>query len=235
MIAIVAAVLAATVALAALAPTAVLLLAVALAQGLLVSRWFAALGVTGAAGGAVVAGAAALTADVLVVVREDTEPLASVAAVLALAMLAAFLHQLVRRDGRPDLTASLAATTSLAVITVLGAGYLAADLSRGGSALVAVAALAAGAATALDAVTLPGPVRASIGLAAALVLSIAVGLLTDLGAAAAALVAAGCAATAAGAVTMARRMWHPEPIVCAALPLVLAGPAAFVLGRLLLG
>jgi hypothetical protein len=237
MVAAVAAALAAAVALAAPAPAAVLLVAVALAQGLLVSRWCTALGVPGHVGAAVLAGVAALSADVLVVARDETRPLAPAAAVLGVALPAALLHQLVRRDGRPRVVGSLVATTSLAAVAVLGTGHLGAQLSRGGAALVVVAVVAAGAVTVLHAVALPMPAaaRLAVGPAVAVALGVVVGLLTDLGAATAALVAVGCAVTAMVGVTLAGRVPHPEPFVSAALPLVLVGPVGFVLGRLLVG
>ncbi|MGZ4614727.1 MAG: hypothetical protein ACXV4A_04135 [Actinomycetes bacterium] len=239
MVSALAAALAVSTALAALAPTWVLLLAVALAQGLLVSRWFAALDAPGSTGGMLVAGAAALAADVLVVVRDERHPLAPLAIVLGLTLVAALLMQLLRRDGRPRVTTSIVATTSLAVLAVLGAAHLGADLSRGGAALVVVAALAAGAVTALAAVPLPWRwptlVRSLAGLARAVLVALAVGALSDLGVGTAALVGLACAATAALTGAFTSRLARPEPFVSAALPLLLVGPVAFVLGRLLVG
>jgi hypothetical protein len=237
MIAVAAAALVTATALAALAAPFVLLLAVLLAQGLLVSRWFVALGVPGGGGGAVVAGGAALAADLLVVLRDERRALAPVAGVLGVAMLAALIHQLVRRDGRPGVTASMAATTALAVVAVLGAGHLGARLGHGGSALVVAAVLAAGAVSVLAAVPLPGPrgARPAGGIALGVGLGVVTGLLSDLGAGTGALVALGCAVAAAVGALFAGRMANPDPIVCAVLPLLLAGPVGLALGRLLVG
>jgi hypothetical protein len=233
----IAAALAAALALTAYAPAPVLALAVLLAQGLLAGRWFAALGAPGTAGGALVGAAAALLADVLVVVRDDHRPLAPVAAVLAAAMLGSLVQQLARRDGRSGVIASIAATTTLAVVAVLGTGYLGARLSQGGSPLVVVAALAAGAVTVLDAVLLwlPQLARLSAGFTAAVLLGLVTGMLSGVGAGPAVVVALGCAATAASAVVLTRRVAHPDPFVSAALPLMLAGPVGYLLGRLLVG
>ena len=70
-------------------------------------------------------------------------------------MLAAMLHQLVRRDGRERLTDSLTATVSLAVVGALGSCYLGTQSSRDGAAFV-VAGVAA-AAVVVVAAALPGP------------------------------------------------------------------------------
>ena len=92
--------------LGALTEPVVLLLAVALAQGVVVAGWYASLAVPGTFGGAVVAGGTALGADLVVLAEDGDRPLSSVPAVLAVSVLAALVHQLVRRDGRDRLTAS---------------------------------------------------------------------------------------------------------------------------------
>ena len=84
-----------------------LLVAVLLMQGLLIARWHPSLAVPGAAGGVVVAGVAAVAADVLVLRGDGDRPLSAVPAVLALAVLAALVHQLARRHGRERVIASL--------------------------------------------------------------------------------------------------------------------------------
>ena len=127
---------------AATAP-AVLLVAVLLVQGVLLSGGHRSLAVSGAVAGAVVAGGAAVAADVVVLLGEADRPLRGVPAVLALAVLAALVQQLVRRDGRPGLTASLAATVTLAALVVMAATFLASDAAEGGAPLVAAAAVAA--------------------------------------------------------------------------------------------
>lgn len=254
MVAALAAALAAAVALAALGPTAVLAVAVALVQLLVAGRWFSALDVPGAVGGVLVGGGAGIAADVVVVVRDERRPLGPAAAVLGLALLASLVAQLVRRDGRERATASMAATTTLAALAVLGATYLAAtaggELDGGGSSgLVVAAVVAAGCATVLATVPLPTArnsslassrsvdplVRAGAGLAVAALVGLAVGAAGDLSLPAGAAVALGSAVAAQVGVTLARRTAAPEPLVTAGVPLLLAGPAAFVLGRLFAG
>src|SRR3990170_3505681 len=128
---------------AATAP-AVLLVAVLLVQGVLLTGWHRSLAVSGAVAGSVVAGAAALGADVVVLLGEGDRPLHAVPAALALAGVAALVQQLVRRDGRPGLTASLAATVTLTALAAMAAAFLASEAAEGGPPLVAAAAVSAG-------------------------------------------------------------------------------------------
>ena len=230
----VAAGLAAVLGIAAAGPVGVLVAAIGLLQLLVAARWFAALGVSAAArGGAFVGAAAAIGADLAVALRDERHPLAPVTAVLGLAMLAAMLHQLVRRDGRDHLTDSLTATVSLAVVGSLGACYLGAASSRDGTAFVVAGV--AGAALAVVAAALPGPepLVAGAGLLAGAAAGVVVGVLSDLGPRTGGLVGLCCAVAAAVSVAVARRAARPDPFVTAGLPLLLAAPVAFVLARLL--
>ncbi|WP_235931453.1 MULTISPECIES: tellurium resistance protein TerC [Actinomyces] len=63
-----------------------------------------------------------VTASVVVAVRED---FGSAGVVMALSVLAAFVAQMVRRDGRPDLVEDLSSTVSGNLVVVLGAGWCA--------------------------------------------------------------------------------------------------------------
>ena len=74
--------LAGAVALAAYAGQTLVVGAVLVVQGLLVWGWYDALDVPGRIGGMILAGAAAATADVLLLVRDDTRPLTPVAGVV---------------------------------------------------------------------------------------------------------------------------------------------------------
>jgi hypothetical protein len=238
----IAAALAVMLALAAAGPTALLVAALAVVQGMVAARWFSAAGAPGAPVGSAVGAAAGVAATVSVAVRDDQRPLAPLAAVLGLVVLAALLHQLARRDGRDALTTSLAATTTLGVVAALGAGHLAAAQSKTGTPLVVAAVLAAAAVVATDAASLPsvhrplpGAARALAGLALGALLGLLAGLWSGLGSGTGALVALGGAAVAMVAVLLAHRLARPEPVLTAGLPLLLTGPAAFVLGRLFAG
>jgi len=231
--------LAAALALGGLTETPVLVLAVLLAQGLFVAGWFPALRVAGAAGGRIVVAATAVGADAAVLAADDTRPLEHVAPVLALALLAALLHQLVRRDGRVELTTSLTATGAAAVLAGLGSAWLALDVSRDGTGLLVIAAIAGAAPPVLDlaarAVKAPlwvGVLAAAVvtGLAAVAVAGVASVTL------AVALAAGSAGAVAARlAVVLADRTRAPHPLLGAALPALLVAPAVYLLGRVLVG
>jgi hypothetical protein len=229
---------AALVAGAAAAP-AVLLVAVLLVQGLVVAGWHRALDVPGAVGGAVVAGAACIAADLLVLADDEAErPLASVTPVLGLAVLGALSHQLARRDGRPRLNASMTATATVAALAGLACSFLAVETTEDGAALVAAAAVAAGV-TAAAAVTrgqLHAPPSADAGAVGLGVLAaLAVASLTDLDLGTGVAVGMGCAAVGWVGTVLVARTRGPDPGLAAALPHALAAPVAYVLGRLLVG
>lgn len=238
-VAVTAPALSAAVVLGAVTTPVVLALAVLLVQGLLVAAWHRSLEVPGAAGGALVAGAAAVAAVALVLADDGDRPLAVLPALLAGAVLAGLGHQLSRRDGRSRLVASLAATLTLAALAVLAAAAVPAQASEGGAPLVAAAAVPAGLVAAALALRgrAGGPGWLDLGAVAAIPLFVAVVVLafTDLraGAAVAVAVAAGVASWTAS--LLAGRTPAPDPSVAAALPLALAGPVAYVLGRLLVG
>lgn len=227
--------LAGVLALAAYAGAVVLVLAVGLVQGLLIAGWHRSLRVPGAVGGMVVAGAASAAADVLLWLRDDPRPLTPATGVLGLTVAGAFLHQLTRRPPRHELTASLTATISLAVLGVLTALYIAAEGTRGGASLVAVVALAAGAARLVDLLPLPALLRLPPGLLLAGAIGFLLGGVTTVDARPGLLLglAAGAAAQAAG--VLVRRTGAADLYTAGALPIAIGGPVAYVLGRILVG
>jgi hypothetical protein len=167
--------------------------------------------------------------------------------VLGIAFVAALVAQLARRDGRQRLTASLTATVTATVLMVCGAMYVGAGESRGGATLVATTATAAAAATLatlLRAPVGPVPLAAAIGLGA--VAGALVGATDDvvgLGSGALLGVAGGLLAALASTITAygvgSRRTGEFQDVattaVGGALPLLLGGLAAYVLGRILVG
>jgi len=223
--------------------TPLLLAALVVTQAVVVATWHRCLGVPGGVGGAAVAGAAAVAADVLVLDGAGDQPLSSVPAVLALAVLAALVHQLARRDGRDRLTASLTATVSLAALAALGSAYVASLDVEHGPGLVSTAGVAAalvvagvfarrrsGASNRYDIVVVP-----AAGAASAVVMVALEGL--EVGPA---LAVAGVSALVAWVATVlvARAPGSGSregAALGAALPILVAGPAAYVLGRLLVG
>jgi hypothetical protein len=73
-------------------------------------------------------------------------PLATFAVVVALAVLAAFAHELMRRDGRPKLVESVTGTLSGQIVALLAVGWvLLPDAATGVAGLVVAAVAVAGA------------------------------------------------------------------------------------------
>jgi hypothetical protein len=235
----VAAALAALLVLGAVTHPAVLLLAVLVAQGLLVLGWFPALRAPDATGGRLVVAGAAIGADVVVLAGDETRPMAHVAPVLALALLAALAQQLVRRDGRVDLTVSLTATGAAAVLAGLGAAWMALDGARNGTGLMALAAVASAAPPAADLVAArqgaPRWVGGAVAAAVTLLAAVAVVQWTSTGPVLAVSAAAGGAVTARLAVLLGDRATRPQPLLTAALPALLTAPVVYLIGRVLLG
>lgn len=173
---------------------AALLVAVALVQVLLVVGWFAVLDVPGERGGAAIALAAGLAADIAMLERGAAASVGPLAGVLGLATVAALLHQLARSnagrgprgaaepagsDGRQTaarVTESLTATLSATVFSVLAATLVAERGATHGQTVTVVAVTAAGAATAVSVLTVSVlPLRPELGDPLAAVAGLAVG------------------------------------------------------------
>jgi hypothetical protein len=227
--------LAGALGLAAYAGQTLVVLAVLVVQGLLVWGWHDALDVPGRIGGMILAGVAAVTADVLLLVRDDTRALTPVAGVVAVAMLGAMVHQLARGPGRERLTQSLTATMALVAVATLGALFVAAQQTLGGPALVTLAALSAAVGVAASLAPLPTPLAAGVATVGGLVLGLLVAVMTHLSVASALPIGAASAATALAAITFVRRAERPDLTTRGALPLLSVAPVAYVLGRLLVG
>ena len=149
-------VLAALFALAGYAGGSVLLGAAALTVLVVALGWASALRLPGRRGTTLVVlltGWAAL--GVAWVNQNAARPLAAFAAVVAFAVLAAFAHELVRRDGRPRLVEAVTGTLSGQVATVLAAGWLLLPGTAAGTSAVVVTAVAVGAARLVTAFPLP--------------------------------------------------------------------------------
>ena len=189
------------------------------------------------------AGAAAVAADVLALDGARDRPMSDVPAVLALAVLAALVHQLARRDRRDRLTASLTATVSLAALAALGSAYAAAVDVEDGPGLVSAAGVAAvlvvagvfvrrrsGASNRYDIVVVTAAGAAS---------AVAVIALDGLEVVAALAVSGMSALVAWVATVLVARApgsgSREGAALGAALPILVAGPAAYVLGCLLVG
>lgn len=237
--------LAGALALGAYGGSVFLVLSVALTQGLVLVRWYSAVAAPGAAGGMVLCAAAGVGADLLLLgrhARADLHPLGPVTGVLGLAMVGVLLHQLTRNP-RDRVTASMTATAALAVLVVLASAYVAAgqpQAAAGAAGTVAgdlVSVVAAGLAAARLADLLPlgaGP-RAGLAMAVAGVVGLGVGVATGIGAGTGLLLGVVTGSVAAAGAALAGRLPHPHPVLSGALPVALAGPVAYVIGRIVLG
>ena len=217
----------------------VLLPAVLLTQVLLAVAWFPALQATSPIGGRIVVLGAAGAADAGRAGRRRDPADGARGPVLAVAMLAALAHQLVRRDGRGGLTTSLTATGSATVFACLGSAWLALDVSREGTGLLVLGAVAAAAPAVVDLAgsRLGRPSWAGVVWAAAVTGAAAavVAETTDVSLPVALAAGAGAVVAARLAVLLANRAPVPHPLLPAALPPVLVAPVVYLLGRLLVG
>jgi hypothetical protein len=272
--------------LAGYAHESVVVLAVALLQVALAFSWHEANDLPGRRGGAYVASLAGVGASVAVFFDAEDGEVSPLLGAVGIGFVAALLHQLIRREGRPDVVASLSGTVTLIALVVLPATWVAERESRGGAAVIACAAtavavavlgtllprwpllggvlgLAGGTAAGAGAATLE-PILGSSGrwiaAAAAFVAITAVaiarfamadvlarGIPLPVATAATSLTREPLAAPpgeATGEPMEVAAIEPPDPVdrtrqaqmlVTATLPLVLAGPAAYVLGRVLVG
>lgn len=221
--------------------------------------WLATLDARGSTGAFFIGVAASIGCDVAVGIA-DTPDVGRTALVVGLAVVASLVHQLLRRPRR-GVTLSIAATLSMAVFASCGASYVALRVEGGGGIADAAALFGAGVALAvarLVDLVLPRPAvvpESRRGI---------VGLLLGLGAAAVtgwlyggahadvlgsdhgvrmAIVTALIALLADLAVDAVLSTAPPDEERSLAaltplgmlLPVVLAGPAAYVAGRILLG
>lgn len=132
------------------------LIAVAVIQAALVVAWPTALRYRGYLGAVLIGGGAAAAADVVALRAGEqmdasgsspaAEGLGPIAAVLALAVILAFVHQLTRRPPRLEVTTSLGGVMLLAAVAVAPAAYLVLaaipdgpELMRGAVVAIAVA------------------------------------------------------------------------------------------------
>lgn len=166
-----------------------------------------------------------------------TRPLAPFAALLALSVLIAFGHELVRRDGRPDLVESVTGTLSGQALALLGGGWVLLPTTRLALAAL-VTALAATAATRLAAlVPVPEPFAGWAALVAGLAVGAIAGLLLDPARISSLLlVSAVVAAVVAGLdrliLPLARDRGASAVLAAGAAPLLAVGTAAYAVARL---
>ncbi len=173
-----------------------------------------------------------------VVTLTDGAPfLRELPAVLAVAVLAAFVHELVRRDGRERLVESVAGTVAGVVVAGTAAGWVATGRTDDGAALVLVGAVALAVGSAVSALRLAAW-SAPVTIAAATAAGAVTGYL------AADPLPGGLIGLAVGIVVATthrvldrlpslRRRW--PALAAAVLPVVATGVLVYVVGRVLVG
>ncbi|MGY1740869.1 MULTISPECIES: hypothetical protein [unclassified Blastococcus] len=229
------------------------LVAVLVLQAALVAAWVPATGLRGGAGTALLGGAAAAAADLMLVLPDRPE-LGDLLAVPGVAFVAAVLHQMLRRPPRQDVVGSLAGTLLLVCAVCALAVLLRLPDEAGGERPAATAALVVGAALVaghlVDAVVPRPQVAAGIdcgvlGLLVALLAGVGVavlrhapgGLADTLSSVTVGLALAGVATlvglagsyVVAGADGGGPRRAAAAPVLQAVLPIAACAPVAFSL------
>jgi hypothetical protein len=226
---------------AAYAGEAFLVAAVALAVAGVAAGWGRLLALPSPRGSnAVVAASGAAALALAGLPDGDAGPLAPLAGVLALSVLLAFAHELLRRDGRPRLVESVSGTFTGQAIVVFGTGWLFLPLTADRAGAVAVAGGAA--IVARLATELPWPLRITGPLAVLLGASFGA-LLEVLALASAAGDGAVLGACVAVLLVALDRLLGHQPAATAGASLVAAecapvlatGTAAYAVARVVLG
>jgi hypothetical protein len=265
--------------LAGYAHESVVALAIVLLQGALAFTWHDATALPGGRGGSFVAALSGAGASLAVLLDGNTGEVTPLLGAMGIGFVLAMLHQLARRDGRPEVVASLSGTVTLVALAVLPATWIAERESRGGVAVLACAATAAAVAvlgTLLPRWPLLGGLLGLVAGTAAGTTAAAFDPVLD---SSGRWIAATAAFVAVMAVAIARystaapandraypvtvgapdaseapeapdgpavdnpptpapaldRIRQAQMLVAATLPLILVGPAAYVLGRVLVG
>jgi hypothetical protein len=131
--------LSALVALTGYAHPVLVALAVALAGLVVAWGWPVLLGLPSRRGTTTVLAIGAVACTAAAAMTPDEPYLRWVPAAVAVSLIAAFLHQLLRRDGRPRLSESVAASGAGLAILSSGAAYVPLPYTLGGSETLAVA------------------------------------------------------------------------------------------------
>jgi len=230
-------VLAALTALTADLARPALAVAVLVLQAVTAAGWFRLCGMWPARQGIALAFLAGLVADVALLTTPGDRAPTVVVGTLGVWCVLILLQQMRHRGSADERLASLTATAASTVLTVLAAGYLAIVTTPAGSTPVVVGAVAVAVAAVVRAVPFPPIVSVVLALFAAAGSGAVMGSLTGTGADGVllALAAGGCALLGlrVASYDFPSRFVHFTAGV--ALPLTVAAPAMYLLGRMLLG
>lgn len=202
--------------------------------------WPVVAGLPSRVGSGVVIGLTGAAAVVVVHVTTGEPLLGDLPVVFAGAVLAAFVAELARRDGRVRLVESVAGTVAGALAPVCAAGWLAAERTGAGDAVVVTGAVALAVASALSALPLRGwaGVGTTVGSAAAAGV-VAGAALPVVGLLSGALLGAVVGVLVAAADALFDRLPALEHRLAgwavAVLPVAVTGILVYVVGRVLVG
>ncbi|MFE9460341.1 hypothetical protein [Streptomyces californicus] len=211
--------------------TYALLVPVVLLQAVTAAGWFRLNGMWPARQGIALAFAGGLVADVVLLAAGREHGPAALLGTLGVWVLLTVVLQLRSHAGADERMYGLMATVVSASLAVLAGGHLAAA-----SDAVVVGGAAVAAATLVRALPLPGAASVAAALLAGAGGGLAVGALTDFGAKGAlvGLVAGGCAVIGLRVASYDYPSRFVHMTAGVALPLTLAAPAVYLLGRTLL-
>lgn len=213
--------------------------AVGLAVLLLAIGWAGLLGLPAPLGSAAVIALTGWSAAALALrAASMTRPLAPFAALLAVGVLLAFGHELVRRDGRENLVESVTGTMSGQVLALLSGGWVLVPTTRLALTALAVPVVAATAARLIAFVPVPPHLLGWTALVGGVVVGATVGAVLDLPHTLPLFL---LAAVAAGVVAGLDRLLlptlrgcgAPAALAVGAAPLLAVGMAVYVAARLL--
>jgi hypothetical protein len=169
-------------------------------------------------------------------------PLSVFAAVIAIAVLTSFAHELLRQDGRRDVVESVTGTFTGQVIAVLAAGWVLLEQTRPGSSAIIVAVAAVVGSRLVTALPLPLPpgVTSWIGVGVGVVAAVAASFFVT---GVPLLNAAVVGVAVAGIGLAIDRLFEPEPdrgvdlgvLARAAAPVAAAGTVAYAVVRIGIG
>ncbi|MFD7663065.1 hypothetical protein [Streptomyces sp. NPDC059788] len=222
--------LALLLALAAPLPRAALMVPVILLQAVTAAGWFRLNGMWPARQGIALAFLAGVTTDIaLLATKRDQAPVVAIGT-LGVWCLFILILQLRNRSSADERMYALTAGLTSTALTVIAAGQLAAT-----AAAVTVGCVAVAVTTLARALPLPQPASLAVALLGGAGAGIAAGRLTDLGAAGAllGLIAGGCALIGLRVASYDYPSRFVHLTAGVALPLTLAAPAIYVLGRAL--
>ncbi len=170
--------------------------------------------------------------------RTRERPLAAFASLIALGVLVAFAHELLRRDGRPRLVESLTGTFAGQVVAVLGAGWQLIPATALGVAGVTVAAVSAAATKGATAVAMPARLTGWVSFGVGSVAAVAAAYTLERSHLAAGVAVGVSVAVVVSALDRVLASQAPLPSVMALVsasvaPVTAAGTVAFAVAKLL--